>query len=241
MTRNLQQFFFIFAAILLLRSSLHAQDYGKDMQKISDNYSTKNIHFHLKYVFYPYDSIAVATDSIEAYCVMDGKKFYYKMRSGGNEFVYIKNNNYYVVVDYLQKAIALKQSSQAAVPSWNVAQVDSLMHSPTANLTYKDLGNQEGEYDIQLKQGTWNKLSIVFDKSSYTLTKVIMRSSAKGKLVGQKYDKPVIVISYYEYGKQTDNSCFNVSTYFSSTENPVVLSAAYKRYKLLDYIHNSSN
>jgi hypothetical protein len=230
----------MFAALLVLPACGFGQNYGEDMKKVMGKFSTGDISYHMKYCFYPYDSVKRITDSMSTDCYQSGQNYYYKIHSGKKEFEYYRNDRYFFVVDHSESAIAVKKNTEAQQQMWDMKRIDSLMHAPGVKVTYKTSGN-DGEYDIAIKGGTWNKYRIIFNKSDYTLEKIYMNSSSSGKLSGTNYKKPMIVMYFSGYSeKQIDKSVFSESKVFSDTNDAIVLNDNYKKYKLLDYIYKLS-
>jgi len=178
---------------------------------------------------------------MNAYCCMSGQDYYCKITAGGRVFEHCRNDKYYFVVDHLESAIAVKKSTDAQKQVWDISKIDSLIHLPGVKIAFKDIGNGEGEYEITMKDIQWNRLKLVFHKSDFTLEKVNMYSSAKGKMYGASYSKPMIAMYYSGYSeKQVDKSFFDESKFFYEGKEGLVLSDAYKKYKLLDYIYKLS-
>jgi len=226
----------LFVAALGSRITL-AQNYVSDMEKISEKYKQGSISFRVKYSFYPYDSLNKIADSMNASCNMSNGEYYYKITSGNNTYEYVRNDNYYFVVDYSNKAIAVRRSSEAAQQVWDVKRMDSIMHSPSVKVTYKDAGNNQGEYDMKLVEGTWSHIKLVFDKATYALVRITMYSQQRGKMFGQNYSKPRIVIHYSNYSMvANDQNIFSESKYFNAMADNVTLAEGYKNYRLLNYL-----
>lgn len=231
----------MFATLLIPPTIGHSQDYVGDMKKITERFTKGDISFREKYCFYPSDSIKKVADSINIYCCLSGQNYYYKITSGGKSFEYYKNSKYYFVVDHSESAIAVKKSPEAQQQMWDISKVDSLIHSQGVKITYKDLESNKGEYDIAISGKLWNRLKLVFNKSDYSLEKMYVYSSSKGKMYGTTYNKPMIVIYYSGYSeKQLDKSIFSESKYFYDTKDAIVLGDSYKKYTLLDYVYKMS-
>ena len=234
---------YILVLVALLIPSIYGscQNYSQDMEKIMNTYKRGNISFHVKYRFYPYDSIHRATDSMNASCSMSGQASYYKIVSGGKVFEYVRNSYYYFVIDYTQQAIAVKKNSAAIGQAWDISKIDSLMHSRFSHVTYKNAGKNEGEYDVDVTNGPWNKFKIVFNKSNFSIVKISMYSSSKGKMAGQSYSKPMISISYTDYTESlTDKDIFSESKFFTVAGDNITLMEGYKKFKVLNYLKKQS-
>jgi hypothetical protein len=225
----------------LMRGFTVAQNYEQDMLKVMENSKDKFHSFKMKFVFYPYDSLAIASDSMKGYCRMDGASYYYNVSDGKNEYEYLKNNKYYLVIDHPSKVIALNTSSKSRPELWNLSKVDSLLNTKAMKVSYKELSKSEGQYDLTYSgRVSWNRLRLKFNKVNYTLEAIYMYSDAKGKMFGQKFAKPRVGIYYFDYSEKIpDNSVFSEGKYFHSEGEKPVLVETYKGYKLLDYIHNS--
>lgn len=234
----------IMVSVILLPSSFSfAQNYTGDFKKIKENYDNKSLCFNMKYLYYPYDSVSRAEDSMQGYCCLEGKKFYYKITTVNGVCEYIRNDRYYFIVDHTQKVIALSKSSQnTARQMWDVSKIDSVLGSPSAKVTYKDKG-KDGEYELKLGFGNWNRMKLVFSRESYMLEQVRMYSLAKGKVYGQSYDKPFIGIYYTGYKEKiSDKNIFAEIRYFhSDKDGAIVLSDEYKGYKLLNYLKKQAD
>lgn len=231
------------SGFILLGSSycLLGQNYTEDMKKITGAFKNGEISFHMKYCFYPYDSLDIISDSMSAYCCMSGQNYYCKITSGGTAYEYFKNSKYYFIVDHSIPAIAVDKSTDSPHQLWDISKVDSMVHTPGVNVSYKNIGRNIGEYTITMKNADWNKLKLTFNKSNYLLEKMFMYSSARGKMLGTDYSRPRIGIFYYAYtNKQFDKNIFAEDKFFYDTPNAIVLTDTYKKYKLLDYIHKLS-
>jgi hypothetical protein len=221
--------------------SLYAQNYSLDMSKIKAKYNSGDISFHVKYLFYPFDSIKKATDSMNIQCNMSGNEYYYKINAGVGSYEYLKNSRFYFVIDHSEKAIAVKKSSEAHQQLWDINKIDSIMHSPSVKVKYKDLGKNEAEYEVTLESGPWNRFKIVFNRTTYILEKMYMYSPGTGKMYGEDYKKPMIGIYYSNYSTaQFSKDIFNEGKFFSDTQSAIVLTDSYKKYKLLDYVYKMS-
>lgn len=225
--------------ILIGSSSLRGQNYGDDIKKITAAFQKADISFHAKYCFYPFDSLKTITDSMDILCCMSGKDYYCKITSGEASYEYCKNSKYYFVIDHPNSAIAVKQSSDISQKQmWDISKVDSLVHSPGVKISYHDVGRKRGEYDIITKGSAWNKVKLIYDKSTYLLEQMCMYSSSKGSMFGTTYNKPMIEIYYSRYSsKQLDKNIFSERKFFYDTKDSLVLREPYKKYKLLDYIY----
>ena len=231
----------IITALLHIAARGYSQNYSQDMEKIMNAYKHGSVSFHMKYRFYPYDSIRKVTDSMNAFCSMSGVAYYYKIESGKKEYEYVRNSDYYFVVDHSLHAIAVKKGTDAKGQAWDISKIDSLMHSRFSKVTYKDAGKNEGEYEVNLIEGTWNRFKIVFDKSSSRIVRIYMYSSMKGKMFGQSYSNPMISIYYSEYsGKALDKSIFSESKFFTVASNTITPAEDYKKYKVLNYLKKQS-
>lgn len=233
----------IFLALFLSLSFCgYGQDYMKDMQKIREHYKSGDITFKMKYCFYPYDSIHTAVDSVRAQCYINGNDYYYKISTNAGTYEYYRNNRYYFVIDHFNKAIAVKKSSDAQMQNWDLSRLDSIVKSPMVKISYKDAGNNKGEYDMQTGNTAWDKCRIIYNKSSYVVEEMDMYSTQKGEMEGQKYDHPVISIYYTGYSYQAFNkSIFSERDYFTDTKSNIVLNSTYGKYRLLDYIYPSNH
>jgi hypothetical protein len=227
-------------ALIFLSVFGYSQDYAQDMKRICDTFKSESLSYHVKYFFYPYDSVKKATDSMNINCNMSGQEYYYKVMSGGNSYEYYRNNKYFFVVDHTELAIAVRKNTQAQQQLWDMDKLDSLIHLPTVKITYKDAGSSEGMYVIKLSEGSWNKISIVFNKTTFRVSSIHLYSKNKGKMYGDEYKRPVIAIFYSDYTKTTlGKDFFSESRYFHDDNNGIVLADSYKKYKLLDYVHTS--
>jgi|GEM_PF-1948530 hypothetical protein len=234
--------FYVMAALsLVFPMSGYSQNYTEDMKKISEKYKKGDISYHVKYYFYPSDSLKKAVDSMNIYSCMSGQEYYCNVSQGKKSFEYFKNSKFYFVIDHSESVIAVKKSSDAQQQSWDIGKVDSLIHAQGVKITYKGLDNNEGEYSITLNGKTWDKLKIVFSKSDFTLEKIYMYSSSKGTMYKTELNKPVILMSFSGYSeKQLDKTIFSESKFFYETKDAIVLNESYKKYKLLDYIYKLS-
>ncbi|HXB13927.1 MAG TPA: hypothetical protein VNZ45_18200 [Bacteroidia bacterium] len=225
----------------LWAGTIMAQNYTQDMLKIKDGYKNKYHSYRMKFVFYPYDSLGRATDSMKGICKMDGSSYYYNISAGGSEYEYMRNGKYYLIVDHPGKVVALNTSSNSRPEMWNLSKVDSLLSVRAVKVSYKELNKSEGQYELTYSgQTPWNRLRLKFNRVNYTLESLYMYSDAKGKISGQKFAKPRVGIYYSDYSeKMPDNSFFSETKYFHSEGNKPVLAETYKGYKLLDYIHSN--
>ncbi len=219
--------------------NVKGQDYVHDMLKIREAY--RNYHsFKMKFIYCPYDSLSLVTDSMRARCYMTDNEYYYKINGSGHEYEYIKNSQHYIVIDHANKVVAIDKSSRARQEMWDIKKVDTLLASTAMRVKYKDLSNEEGEYDLTYGKGTWNRLKVVFNKTSYTLTSIIMYSPEKGKMSGQPFNKPRVGIYYSDYSKgRPDDNWFSDLKYVTSTGNKILPGEAYKGYKVLDYLNKN--
>src|SRR4029077_18027419 len=85
----------LLGVLITLAVSGHSQDYVQDMKKICVAFKSEELSYHVKYLFYPYDSVKKATDSMNISCNMSGQEYYYKVISGGNSYEYYRNNKYF--------------------------------------------------------------------------------------------------------------------------------------------------
>jgi len=241
--KNIILYKFLFCGFILLGNSCYmsGQNYSEDMKKIIGAFKNGNISFYMKYRFYPYDSLNTISDSMNAYCCMSGQNYYCKITSSGASYEYFKNTKYYFIVDHSLSAIAVDKSTSSPKQLWDISKVDSMMHTPGVKVFYKDIGKNEGEYTIVMKNANWDKLKLTFNKSNYLLEKMFMYSSSRGKMLGTDYSRPRIGIFYSAYSnRQVDNTIFNEDKFFYNTSNAIVLTDTYKKYKLLDYVHKPS-
>jgi hypothetical protein len=222
---------------LLAYSYSWAQDYKQDMLKIREYYKTQYHSFRMKFAFCPFDSLSMVADSMNGKCSVTGSSYYYKFSGGGNEYEYVKNSNHYLVIDHGNKVLALQESSKARIELWDMRKIDSLMSSSYMKVSYKDIGKDEGEYTLSFLKGTWNRLSILFNKTNYTLNKITLCSAEKGIMSGVKFNKPRISISYSDYSTaEPDNTVFSDARYITTAGSKVMPTESYKGYKVLDYI-----
>lgn len=230
------------AGLFLFTSVCIGQDYIKDIEKITGTFKKGDISYRMKYCFYPADSIKKVSDSMDIYCCRSGQDYYCRVTSGKKSYEYCKNSKYFFVVDNPESAIVVKKSPDAGQQAWDISKVDSLIHTPGVKVLYKGLDNSFGEYDITISGGTWDRLRIVFNKTDYTLEKMYMLSSFRGKMYGAEINKPMVVIYFSGYNHtKLDKNIFSEGTYFSNTPSGLVLSNSYRKYKLLDYTHNNPN
>jgi hypothetical protein len=228
----------LLTASLLLPLCGFSQNYAEDMGKITEKFKAGDLNFHVNYLFYPYDSSRKAIDTMKVNCFVSGGEYYYKINSGVNQYEYYCNNKYFYIIDHSQMAIAVKKNTAAGQQVWDMSRIDSLIHQPDIKISYKDAGNNEGEYDIKVANASWNSISIIFNKSTYRVSMMRISSDSKGKMYGEAYNKPVIKVYYTDYsGKPFDKSIFNESRYFNDSGKAMVLNDTYKKYKVLDYVH----
>ncbi len=215
----------------------HGQNYVEDFKKIKQSFS--NMSFNMKYRFYPYDSANVIADSMVGYCSVEGKYFYYRIKTTSGECEYVRNDKYYFIVDHSEKAIALKRSTSTIKQMWNVSQIDSVLNTQSANVVYKDRG-EKGQYNIAYAHSSWNRVKIIFDKRNYRLDEICMYSTSKGKMFGQEFNKPIVRIYYSDYKQSASGKdLFAETKYFHSDKNgAIVLSDEYRQYKLLNHLKN---
>ena len=219
----------------------YSQNYAQDMEKILNKYNHGDISFQMKYRFYPYDSISKASDSMNASCTLTKGGYYYKVVSGTKTYEYVRNSSYYFVIDHVQKVIAIKKATEAKGQLWDMSKIDSMMHSNYAKVVYKEAGKDEGEYDVKLTEGTWDRFQVVFNKSTYAIVKVNMHATSRGKMVGQSYRNPMIGISYSSYmDKVADKSIFSESRFFTVNGDNVVPTQEYNKYKVLNNLKKPS-
>ncbi|HTA81452.1 MAG TPA: hypothetical protein VK783_00830 [Bacteroidia bacterium] len=212
------------------------------MEKVEKKYKQEEISFHVKYLFYPYDSLKKVTDSMQAACSLSHGQYYYKVINGGKEYEYVRNTKYFCIVDHVEKVIAVKKSSESGSQLWDINKMDSIIHSPFMKISYKEIGNNEGEYDMKLTEGVWTNISLVFNKTNYTIISMSMSSTRKGNMYGQNFNHPKISMVYTKYNTATiDESLFNDAKFFSeSTAGVTTLTEMYKKYKLLNYLQKRS-
>ena len=231
----------VFTALLISPFCGWSQNYAEDMKRVTEKFQTGDISYHVKYLFYPYDSVKKISDSVSIYSCMSGHDYYSKITSGNKSYEYCRNSKYFFMVDHVESAIAVKKSSDAQQQMWDISKVDSMINIPGVKISYKNLGNSEGEYDIVMKDKMWNRIKMVFSKSDYTLEKISMYSSSKGKMFGASYNKPMIIMYYSGYSnKKLDKNNFGETKFFYETKDGLVLNEAYKKYKLLDYVFKLS-
>jgi hypothetical protein len=230
----------LLAVFVLLIFSNHsaAQNYKEDMLKIRTAFKSNCHSFSIKYLYFPYDSVKKATDSINGTCIVDSNNWYYKISTTAGLIEYLKNDKYYLAVNHANKAILLNRSSSAKRDLWDIKKVDSLLSIPTVKISYSDKGSM-GEYNVSFEGGSWNKMKLVFSKTQHTLNEIWLYSIAKGKIFGEPYNKPVIEIlynSYNEISKSKDD--FNEGKYVQKNKNGIFEGVgAFKEFKLLDYIN----
>ena len=140
------KYILVVAALLIRPLCGCAQNYAQDMEKIHSTYTGRQLSFKMSYLFYPYDSVATGVDSMHGSCSIEGNKYYYKLNADGSQFEYVKTHNYFFIIDHMQKVIALRSSADAGEQQWSVESIDSVIHTPSVQVTYKELGNNEGEY-----------------------------------------------------------------------------------------------
>lgn len=214
------------------------QDYKDDMQKIREAYKSRYHSFSIRYLYYPFDSIMKVTDSIKGKCMVDNEYWYYIMKSSAGEVEFLKNAKYFIEVNHSNKVILIAKSTIAKNDLWNINKVDSLLRLPTLSVNYKEKGG-EGEYTVTLAEEGWNKMKLVFNRKNYTMEEIWLYSTAKGKIFGQAYKKPVIGIFYTSYSEATPSkSNFDEGKYIQEKSDgdfePV---GVFKGFKLLDYIN----
>jgi len=221
---------------------LLAQNYAQDMDKIEQKCKQGDFSFHVKYLFYPYDSLHKASDSMNAFCSQSNGQYYCKISASNKEYEYVKNSKFFFVVDHAEKAIAVKKNTDAQQQMWDISHIDSVVKTTSIKITYKDIGHNEGEYSINLKKGVWTGIRLIFNKSTYTVDKMYMTSKRKGKMYGREYKNPEIAVFYSNYSiAPAVKSVFQESTFFSETTSGVLtLSDSYKSYKLLNYLQKRS-
>lgn len=219
-----------------------SQDYSQDIVKITARFNKGDASYRMKYCFYPYDSVKKASDSMNADCYISGQDYYFRINSGEKLFEYYRNSKYYFVIDHTQKAVMVKNNSESQQQLWDMSKVDSLIHVPGVKITYKELDNNHGQYEISIPGGTWNRFRLVFDHNTYSLEKMYMYSSYSGMLSGTMCKKPRVGIYYSSYSeKQLDKNIFSEAKVFSDTHSSIVLTNSYGKYKLLDYIYKLTN
>jgi hypothetical protein len=222
-----------------LSFSAIAQNYKDDMQKIRTEYKDKYHSFAIQYRYYPYDTVKRVTDSVWGQCFRNGGSFYYKIHSVSGLIEYIRNEKYYVEVTHSGKAIFIYKNSLVEQELWNMNKMDSLLMLPSVKVSYKNIVNGKGEYDIIYGNGIWNRVRLVFDKEKYTLDEVWLYSPAKGKIYGQAYDKPKIGVFYKDFNQDIpSNNLFDNTRYFHETGVGFAVTNAFKGYRVLDYFHN---
>ena len=231
----------LFCFSAMLASNANAQNYIHDIEKIREGLKNSCRTFDMKYIYYPYDSVNKATDSMHGICTVSGNSYYYKISSGNNTYEYIKNEKYCIVIDNPNKAIAVKSSSSVRQDLWSVDGIDSLLKKPGVKLTYKSLNKREGQYVVSYANATpWNKIRIVFDKETYSLSKIWLSSDAKGKLLGEPYNRPKLGIYYAQRkGYIPDESVFSEKRCIENNGNEIELTEKYKKYRLLNYLNQS--
>ncbi len=242
--KTLKQHIISLAAIvstLMLSSLCIAQDYKNDMMQIRSAFKNKYHSFAIKYIYYPYDSIKKATDSILGTCIMDSTSWYYKIRNNTGVVEYLKNGKYFLEVNHSNKVILLSKNSAAKSDLWDISRVDSMLRTSTVQNSYKEK-NGEGEYMVTFEEGTWNKMRLVFNKERHTLDAIWLYSFAKGKIMGEPYNKPAIAILYTGY-KETlpARAEFDEKKYVQETPNGnFEVAGAFKGFKLIDYVHKKT-
>jgi len=222
----------------LTTTSVIAQNYAQDMGKIRESYKKGSLSFNMKYVYYPYDSIKRATDSLHGTCSISGDFYYYTVANGTDKCEYLKNEKYYMVIDNSNKAIAVNYSSKAQQDLWNIDKVDSMLKNPGIKVGYKLLGKEKAQYVLRYAKGSvWARIRIVFDKANYILSEVWFYSDAKGTIQGESYNKPKIGIFYSAF-KETipDKNIFSEKKYIEDSGKEIVLKGEYRKYRLLNYM-----
>jgi hypothetical protein len=227
--------------LTLLGKALCAQEYAEDMKKITDGFKKGDISFHIKYLFFPYDSVKKSADSITISCSMSGQDYYCKIISGTRLLEYGRNSKYYFMADHAESAIAVKKSTDVQKQAWDISKIDSLMHVPGVKVSYKNISSNEGQYEISMVGKMWSRCKLTFSKTDYRIEKVCMYSDSKGRMLGSSYVRPIMVMYYSGYSeKKIDKSIFTEDRFFHDTGNEIVLSEAYKKYRLLDYVYKLS-
>jgi hypothetical protein len=234
-------FIAVFITVSILSNIVSAQNYKEDMEKIRKEYKSKCHSFSMKYLYYPYDSIKKATDSIKATCVVDSEYWYYKIKSNSGQIELLRNGKYYVEVNYSDKIIIIRKNSSAKTDLWSPNKIDSLLQNPALKISYNEKVGK-GEYDITFDKGSWNRMKIVFNKQSYNIDEIWLYSPAKGKILGEPYNKPSIGIFYYAYSiSEPAKDEFNEGKYLQRTnDGNFKVTDSFKEYKLLDYVHKKA-
>lgn len=233
--------FILFCIATLAGISANGQNYIQDIKKIREGLKNSCRAFDMKYIYYPYDSVNKATDSMYGTCTISGNSYYYRVSSGDNVYEYIKNDKYCIVIDNPNKAVAVKPSSTVRQDLWSVDGMDSLLKKPGIKIAYKSLNKKEGQYVVSYVNATpWNKIRIVFDKENYSLIEIWLSSDAKGKLLGEPYNKPKLGIYYSQRkGYIPDESVFSEKKCIENNGKGIVLTEKYKKYRLLNYMNQS--
>ncbi|HTA26699.1 MAG TPA: hypothetical protein VK809_02845 [Bacteroidia bacterium] len=225
-------------ALLIFSNHSAAQNYKEDMLKIRTSFKSNCHSFSIKYLYFPYDSVKKATDSITGTCIVDSNNWYYKISTTAGLIEYLKNDRYYLSVNHANKTILINKSSLAKRDLWDIKKVDSLLSIPTVKISYADKGSK-GEYDVSFEGGSWNRMILVFSKTQYTLNEIWLYSIAKGKIYGESYNKPVIGIIYNSYNtvpKSKDD--FNEGKYVQRNKNGNFEGVgAFREFKLVDYLN----
>lgn len=224
-------------ALLVFATYSTAQNYKDDMLKIRSTFKTKCHSYSIKYLYYPFDSIKKATDSIKGTCVVDSEYWYYKIKSSAGLVEYLKNEKYFLEVNHPNKVIILGKKSDAKRDLWDINKIDSLLQTPALKISYTDK-KEEGEYDLIFDKGSWTKMKLVFNKDHYTLDEIWLYSEAKGKIFGEPYNKPVISIFYTSYNTiASTKSDFNEGKFIQKTKDGSFEGVGNcKGFKLLDYL-----
>jgi hypothetical protein len=233
---------FAIIAVFVFANTLTAQDYKEDMLKIQSAYKAKCHSFSIKYLYYPYDSVKKATDSINGTCIVDSEYWYYKIKSHAGVVEYLKNEKYFIEVNHPNKVIMIGRSSLAKTGLWNINKVDSLLRLPTMKISYKEK-NGNGEYEIRLdSSGSWSRMKLVFNKENYTLEEIWLYSIAKGKIFGEPYNKPVIGIFYTAYRVTVPGkSDFSEEKFVQKTKDGKFEGVGnFKEFQLLDYVNKKT-
>src|SRR6185312_4115582 len=228
----------IIVSALMASSLCMAQNYKDDMMQIRSAFKNKYHSFSIKYIYYPNDSIKKATDSILGTCIMDSTSWYYKIRNNTGVVEYLKNGKYFIVVNHSNKVILINKSSAAKSDLWDIRKVDSMLNISTVQNSYKEK-NGEGEYMVTLDEGTWNKMKLIFNKERHTLDEIWLYSFAKGKIMGEPYDKPAVAILYTAYKESLPaRNEFDEKKYIQEApDGNYEAAGVYKGFKLIDYVH----
>jgi len=228
----------VFITVFVLSSSLPAQYYKEDMEKIRAGFKSKCHSFSIKYLYYPYDSIKKATDSINGSCIVDSENWYYKIRSSSGLVEYMNNGKYFVEVNHANKVILVSKGNAVKRDLWDIKKVDSLLKTPTLKISYSEKDGK-GEYNMIFDNGSWNKMKLIFNKENFTLDEIWLYSSAKGKIFDEPYNKPAIGILFTSYTETVPSeNDFSEEKYVHVTKEgnfePV---GSLKGFKLLNYVN----